>query len=60
MAEKLDPKDETKMHEFLNRMILTQDAFINLLDRKGIVTKKELLEEVSQIRKTLESLKGKT
>ena len=60
MAEKLEPKKSKQGEEFIELMTLTQDAFINLLDRKGIVPKKELLEEVNKIRKTLESLKRKT
>ncbi len=35
----------------LKRTILTQDAFINLLKNKGVITKKELLEEIERLRK---------
>ena len=35
----------------LKRAILTQDAFINLLKNKGVITKKELLEEIEKLRK---------
>lgn len=34
----------------LKRTILTQDAFINLLKNKGIITKKELLGEIEKLR----------
>jgi len=60
MAETLDPKGAKQVEEFIKLMTLTQDAFINLLERKGLITKKELLEEVNQIRKTLESRKPRT
>lgn len=53
MAEKLDPKELTSFDELLMSEVIQTDALINLLDRKGIITKKELLEEIRQVQATL-------
>ena len=37
--------------KLLKRNILTQEAFINLLNKKGLIDKKELLEEIKRLRK---------
>lgn len=47
----LDIKERRKP---LKRAILTQEAFFNLLKNKGIITKKELLEEIEKLRKKKE------
>src|SRR4030042_2658273 len=36
--------------KLLKRNILTQEAFINLLKKKGVIDKKELLEEIKRLR----------
>ena len=53
MAEKLDPKEVVSFEELLMSEVIQSDALINLLDRKGIVTKLELLEEMKKIQATL-------
>ncbi|MBU4580804.1 MAG: hypothetical protein KKH02_00035 [Proteobacteria bacterium] len=45
MAEKLDPKEIIPFDELLTYEVIHAEALINLLDRKGIVSKTELLEE---------------
>jgi|SRR3990172_6230976 len=37
--------------KLLKRNILTQDAFINLLEKKRLIDKKELLEEIKRLRR---------
>jgi hypothetical protein len=49
MAQKLDPKEVVDLRELLMSGIIQSEALINLLDRKGIITKQELLEEMKQV-----------
>jgi len=53
MAEKLDPKELVTFKELLMSEVIQSDALINLLDRKGIISKKELLEEMKRVQATL-------
>lgn len=53
MADKLDPKEIISFEELLMSEVIQSDALINLLERKGIITKKELLEEIKQVQATL-------
>ena len=46
MAEKPDPKETVTFGEFLMSNIYTQETLINLLEKKGIIDKKEWLEEM--------------
>lgn len=50
MAEKLDPKETVTFEELLISNIYTQEALINLLEKKGIIDKNELLEEIKRLR----------
>jgi hypothetical protein len=53
MAEILNPKEVVTFEDLLRSEVIQSDALINLLDRKGIVTKLELLEEMKKIQATL-------
>jgi hypothetical protein len=53
MAELLDPKEIVPFDELLMSEVIQSEALINLLDRKGIITKKELLEEMKRVKATL-------
>ena len=53
MAEILDPKELVAFKDLLMSGVIQSDALINLLDRKGIVTKLELLEEMKRVQATL-------
>ena len=53
MAELLDPKDIVSFDELLMSEVIQSDALINLLDRKGIISKTELLEEMKRVKATL-------
>jgi hypothetical protein len=53
MAEKLDPKELVSFEELLMSEVIQSEALINLLDRKGIITKEELLEEMKMVQATL-------
>jgi len=49
MAEKLDEKQLVEFKELLMSEVIQSDALINILDRKGLVSKKELLEEMRRV-----------
>ena len=50
MAEKLDPRETVSFEELLRSNVIEQEALINLLDKKVIITKGELLEEIKKLR----------
>ena len=49
MAEKLDPKQTVDFKELLISEVIQTEALTNLLDRKGIISKEELLEEINKV-----------
>jgi len=57
MAEKLDPKETVSFEEVLMSNVYTQEALINLLEKKGIITKAELLEEIKRLEDRQKRLK---
>lgn len=58
MAEKLDSKQLVEFKELLMSEVIQSEALINLLDRKGIVSKKELLEEMKRVQAALPRISG--
>lgn len=46
MAEKLDPQEIVTFKELLMSEVIQSEALINLLEKKGIISKQELLEEM--------------
>lgn len=53
MTEKLDPKELVSFKELLMSEIIQSEALINVLDRKGIVSKRELLEEMKKVQASM-------
>lgn len=51
MADKLDPEEIVSFEELLLSSVYTQEALINLLAKKGLIDKKELLDEIRLINK---------
>jgi hypothetical protein len=49
MAEKLDPKQTVDFKELLISEVIQTEALANLLDRKEIISKEELLEEIKRV-----------
>jgi len=49
VAQKLDERETVEFKELLLSEVIQSEALINLLDRKGIVSKRELLEEVKRV-----------
>jgi hypothetical protein len=58
MAEKLDSKQTVSFKELLMSEVIQLEALINLLDRKGILSKQELLEEMEKVQAKM--IKSKT
>ena len=50
MAKKLDPKEMVTFDEVLMSNSIEQEALINLLEKKGVITKAELLEEIRKLK----------
>jgi hypothetical protein len=57
MAEKLDPEELVSFKELLMSEGIQSDALINLLNPKGIITKKELLEEMEMVQASIPNTK---
>ena len=53
MAEKLDPKEVVSFKELLISEMIQSEALVNLLERKGIISKQELLEEIKAVHSKL-------
>jgi len=53
MAAKLDQKQTVDFKELLMSEVIQSEALINILDRKGIISKKELLEEMKRVQANL-------
>ena len=53
MAEKLDQQQTVDFKELLLSEVIQSEALINLLDRKGIVSKAELLEEMKMVQASM-------
>lgn len=60
MAEKLDPKELVTFGELLMSNTIEQEALVNLLEKRGIVTKAELLEEMKRLRASSKAEKEST
>jgi len=58
MSKPLDPEQFEDIKEMMVYEVVLSEALVNLLDRKGIVKKAELLEEIKTIKsKTIEKKK---
>ena len=58
MAMELDSKESVSFEEVLMSNTIEQEALINLLEKKGIITKAELLEEIGRLKKKKFDRKG--
>ena len=50
MAERIEEKEMVTLEEILMNNVLEQEALVNLLEKKGIITRAELLEEIKRLR----------
>ncbi len=53
MANKANPKDIIPLREALNMEIMINQALIDLLVAKGIITQEELMAKIEQIRQEM-------
>jgi hypothetical protein len=49
MTKKVDAKELLSFKEMLLSKVITSEAIINLLDRKDIISKQELMEEMKRV-----------
>jgi hypothetical protein len=49
MAKQLDPKQTVDLKELLMSEVIQSEVLINLLDKKGIISKQELLDEIKRV-----------
>lgn len=49
MAQKLDSRETVTFRELIISEIIQAEALIALLDRKGIITRQELVQEIKAI-----------
>ena len=50
MAKKLDLREIVDFKELLMSGVIQSEALINLLDKKGLIFKDELLEEMKRVK----------
>ncbi len=50
MAEQIDPKEVVTFEELLMSNIYEQEALINVLVKKGIITNEEVLAEIKRLK----------
>jgi hypothetical protein len=58
MAQALDLRETVSFKELLMSEVIQAEAIINLLVRKGIITKQELLEEIKAVQAAVSKAKG--
>jgi hypothetical protein len=57
MAQELDPKELVTFKEALISEIISSEALVNLLERKGIITKEELMKEIMAVQASIPKAK---
>ena len=50
MAKKLDPKEVVTVEEAIIVQAIESEALVNLLEKKGLIDKADLLEEIKKLR----------
>jgi hypothetical protein len=53
MATQLNPNEVVSLHEALDMEIIINQALIDLLVSKGIITQEEIMDKIEDIRKGL-------
>jgi hypothetical protein len=51
MGNKLDPKQTASFEEVLIATVYQQEAMMNLLERKGLLSRKEVMNEILEMKK---------
>jgi hypothetical protein len=58
MAQKLDLKEIVEWQELAYSNTMEQEALVRLLTKKGIISKKEFLDELEQVEGAMEEHQG--
>lgn len=58
MASESDQKQTVDFKELLMSEVIQSEALINILDRKGIISKQELLQEMKSVQAALRKEKS--
>jgi hypothetical protein len=58
MAQTLDPRETVTFKELLMSEVIQAEALINLLDRKAIISKQELLEKIRAVKASMSKATG--
>lgn len=53
MTQHIKPEDLATYRDALLSEIIASEALVNLLERKGIVTRQELTEEINRVQESL-------
>ena len=53
MAKKLDNKEIVDFKELLMSEVIQSEALISLLDKKGLISKQELLAEMKRVQSSM-------
>jgi hypothetical protein len=53
MTKEVDAKELVSFKEMILSEVMTSEAIINLLDRKGIISKDELMEEMKRVQASM-------
>lgn len=51
MGNKLDKKETATFEEVLVSNVYTQEAILNVLERKGLLTRDEVMKEILEMKK---------
>lgn len=50
MARKIDSKETVTLEELLMSTVIEQEALVNLLEKKELISKADLLKEITKVR----------
>lgn len=53
MAKQLDQKETVDIKELIISEVIQTEALVNLLEKKGILTKRELMDEIRDVHKSM-------
>ena len=53
MAKQLDQKETVDIKELIISEVIQTEALVNLLEKKGILTKREVMDEIRDVHKSM-------
>ncbi len=59
MGNKLDKKETASFEEVLVGNVFQQEAVLNILERKGLLTRQEVLQEILELKRSPDEVKGR-